>query len=161
MCCTIYSLHGCVILAHSLQEPMSKGPIVFRLPNEWLVSILSEWLEMPSIGMLDTATSSKQYRPQFLMGLQSMRSTNVDRYYAESKNSRELKRRLFRWLSIRQIFVEDISIRATEMNSGLIIRSLQKVKAISFDDADLIKLFSCCPTLRSLSLACSRVTHTG
>ena len=58
---------------------MSKTiPLLFQLPNAWLVALISEWLDMPCVGKLDTAISSKKYRPQFLLGLQSMRSTTID-----------------------------------------------------------------------------------
>ena len=55
-------------------------PLFFRLPDAWLFCLLSEWLDMPSVGKLDTAISCKEYRPEFLLSLQCMRSTSADRF---------------------------------------------------------------------------------
>lgn len=59
---------------------MADIPLLFQLPNAWLIALLSEWLDLPSIGKLDMAISSKNYRPQFLLTLHSMRSTSVDSF---------------------------------------------------------------------------------
>jgi hypothetical protein len=55
-------------------EPLS----LFHLPSAWFIAFISEWLDLPSVGMLDTAISAKKHRSQFLNSLQSMQSISVD-----------------------------------------------------------------------------------
>ena len=144
-------------------------PLLFKLPNAWLVALLSEWLDIPSIGKLDTATSSKQYRPQFLIGLHTMRSTSVDSFshVVGSGRPRDWVGRWWRWLSIRQIYIENVTLRGKEVTSECVIPSLQKVVTYSFENLDILHLvFNCCK-LRSLSLHTTHgdgyilMSHTG
>ena len=48
------------------------------LPRGYLVTILSEWLDIVDVARLDTAITNHSYRLQFLDDLVTMRSTTVD-----------------------------------------------------------------------------------
>ena len=139
---------------------------MFQLPSAWFVAVLSEWLDTPSIGVLDTAISSKMHRPQFLVNLQNMRSTSIDSFSDDRSHmlARGWTGRWWRWLSIRQIYVERIVLRGNTVGSDLVIPSMQKAVAESFGDDDLQCLIHNCPSLRSLSLTSatdSVVSQTG
>ena len=146
-------------------------PLLFQLPTAWLVALLSEWLDMPSIGKLDTAMSSKQYRPQFLDRLQNMRSTSIDAFsclFSYNHQTRgAMKGFWWRWLSIREVHVESIVLRGDAVKSDLVIPSMRNVTLKSFTDDDLRNLVRTCPSLRSLNLfepgcrGSSRVSHLG
>ena len=146
---------------------MSTVPLLFQLPDAWLASFLSEWLDMPSIGMLDTAVSSKQHRPQFLSSLQNMRSTSVDGFYFARdrfhvKKLGELTGLWWRWLSIRQIFVERINLERNAVRSNLIMPSVRVVDAgLLLEDDDIYYLVRNCPSLRSLDVGYSHVSPVG
>jgi hypothetical protein len=140
-------------------------PLLFQLPHAWFVAILSEWLDMPSIGKLDTAISSKAYRPQFLSSLQKMRSTTFDNFsvdwgcgclgYGDDGTAYWWK-----WLSIRQIYVERARLEGDDVRSDLIIPSMRDVKIKSCKDEDLLYLVRNCPSLRCLSIDTS-MTDAG
>ena len=51
---------------------------LFLLPRGYLVTILSEWLDIVDVARLDTAVTNHSYRLQFLDDLVTMRSTTVD-----------------------------------------------------------------------------------
>ena len=133
-------------------------PWLFRLPNTWLVSLLSEWLDMPSIGKLDTAISDRNHRPQFLLSLQCMRSTSVDTFSDRVAGKLgwkfgEWMISWWRWLSVRQIYIQMLTLHGNDARSDLVVSSLQKVIATTwFKDEDLFYLVRNCPTLRSLSI---------
>jgi hypothetical protein len=133
---------------------MSRIPFLVQLPSAWFVAFLSDWLDMPSIGMLDTAMSSKTHRSQFLANLQTMRSTGIDSFsgicgrYLGGKWTR----RWWRWLSIRHIYVESIVLRGNAVISEMVIPSMRKAVTKSFEDEDLHYLVRNCPSLQSLSL---------
>ena len=158
--------------SESFDTPSSIGmsntadPLFFRLPEAWLASFLSEWLEMPSIGMLDTAMSSKKHREQFLKSLQNMRSSSIDGFcqravYGFLVGFDRWKMYLWRWLSIRQIFVERIKLNTNDVRSDFVIPSLREAVANFSEDADLCYLVNNCPALRSLTLAFAEVSHVG
>jgi hypothetical protein len=135
-------------------------PRLFQLPSSWFVAFLSEWLDMPSIGKLDTAICSKKHRSQFLNYLQTMRSTIVDDLPADSPHlgffrdqTQEFVKSWWRWLSVRQIYIENIFICGKDVRFDLAIPSMRKVVADLFEDHDLRYLVRNCPSLRSLSLA--------
>ena len=139
-------------------------PLLFQLPNAWLVAVLSEWLDMPSIGRLDVAVSSKKHRPQFLNSLQCMRSTSAELFSKGPGQDIQLREAgqwmgpWLRWLSIRQIHVESIVLCGNEMRSDFIIPSMRRVQAKKyFLNADLQFLIRNCPSLQSLSI--ETMTH--
>ena len=138
---------------------MTKASFLFRLPNACLVAILSEWLDMPSIGKLDTAISSKLHRPQFLKSLQNMRSTSIDLFSDGPHGgfmggaTGDWAGYWWRWLSIREIFVESATIEGSKFHSVLVIPSLRKLKIDYCGKIALPReLGQSCPALRSLAL---------
>jgi hypothetical protein len=143
---------------------MSKIPFLFQLPSAWLVAVLSEWLDMPSIGMLDTAISSKKHRSQFLNCLQNMRSTTIDRFSDHRgegflDNGHGWTGCWWRWLSVRQIYVESIVLRGKEVRADLVVPSMRNVKIKYCEDEDLQYLVRNCPALRCLGIETSVVAR--
>jgi hypothetical protein len=126
---------------------MSDVPFLFYVPRALLVAFLSEWLDMPTIGMLDTAMSTKKHRSQFLSSLQSMRSTSVESFYTFSGEFW-----WWRWLAIRQVFVESIVVHGRAVQSDLVIPSMRNVKIKFCEKYHLLYLVRNCPALRSLDL---------
>ena len=134
-------------------------PFLFQLPSAWLVVVLSELLDMPSIGMLDTAVSSKKHRSQFLSSLQAMRSTSIDKVCGGHLKrchymlaSSQWMGCWWRWLSIRQIHIENNVLRSDAVRSDLIIPSMQKIATDSFENDDFYYLVRNCPSLRSVHI---------
>ena len=148
---------------------MTNITLLLKLPSAWLIALLSEWLDMPSIGMMDTAMTSKLYRPQFLDFLQVMRSLSIDCFSAERGRGRQLSERSiwtsywWRWLSIRKIHTESIVLCGGAVRSDLAIPSMREVDARSFGQVDLFRLVRNCPSLRSLNLSsgAARLTDRG
>jgi hypothetical protein len=154
---------------------MSNTPLLFQLPHAWLVVFLSEWLDMSTIGMLDTSISSKAHRSQFLGGLQNMRSTSIDNFsngrgegflgyngqgFLGGKSG-DWTGCWWRWLSARWVRVESIVLHENEVRSDLVIPSMRKVVTESFDDDDLRYLVRNCPSLQYLALECCDDLLTG
>ena len=156
-------------------------PLLFRLDPAWFVHLLSEWLDMKSLGMLDTAVYSREFRPQFLNSLRSMRSKTVDNV-GEEKCSRKLfdHRKLlwssqitntdlridhdewsgwwFRWLSLRQICIESVKkLHYTGSCSDTMSRVLELPAFANANDWDvrvvLTTLQHSCPLLEYLKLS--------
>ena len=154
-----------------LEVPSSAPePLLFQLPSEWFVGLLSEWLDLPSIGMLDTAMTSKSFRPRFLHSLQAMRSTTVDEMsQSEGRlngglSAKEMVALRWRWLSIRQVYVENFTLLGKTMRSDFVIPSVRHMHAYTFADEDLYSLIHNCPSLQSISLqsfATNLVTPMG
>ena len=141
--------------------------LMLQLPNAWLIMVLSEWLDLPSIGKLDTAVSSKKHRPQFLLSLQVMRSTTIDMFSCSPHRWLETRSWVaswWRWLSIRQIHVESIANLDANVHSHFAIPSMRKVEtSSSFDDVCVHYLICNCPCLRSLKLQArvDRMSYLG
>jgi hypothetical protein len=91
-------------------------------------------LDMPTIGKLDTAMASKKYRPQFLISLQSMRSTAVDSFSDKygsgfaSHGTNQWSRWWWRYLSVRQVHVECVTLYGSNVHLGFVIPSMRTVK---------------------------------
>ena len=148
----------------------SSIPPLFRLPNVLHVVMLSEWLDTPSIGMLDTAMSSKKHRLQFLKNLQSMRSASVHNYIDDRNrvsaydSSHEWVCVWWRWLSVRQIFIERILILGDLVQSDLPIMSIRNADINGCGDHGFLCLIRNCPFLRRVRLSLfglQLVTATG
>jgi hypothetical protein len=132
-------------------------PLLFQLPDALFVALVSEWLDMPSIGKLDTAILSKALRQQFLFSLQNMRSTSVDDHSSDRGigflgGDGEWTGYWWRWLSIRQIYIERIALRGKDIRWELVIPSLLNVSIDDCEDDDLRYLVRNCPSLRCLGI---------
>jgi hypothetical protein len=139
--------------------PSVSVPLLFQLPHAWLVAFLSEWLDMPTIGRLDSAICAKEYRPQFLNSLQNMRSTYVDGFSDDygrrgprSFYGREWSGRWWRWLSIRQIHAERATLIGSTVNSALAVPSIRELTIEECDNKVLVDLVASCTALRSLTI---------
>ena len=135
----------------------AKIPLLFKLPNAWLIAFLSEWLDMPSIGKLDTAISTKKYRSQFLNSLQSMRSIAVDsfsdcRCLGVLDGDSDWTGQWWRWLCFREIYVERASLYGNDVRFDLVILSMRNVEIENCEDDDLQYLVRNCPSLRRLGI---------
>jgi hypothetical protein len=139
---------------------MSKIPPLFTLPNALITAFLSEWLDMSSIGKLDTAISAKKHRPPFLLCLQDMRSSGVV----------EMTECWWKWVSIRQVYIESTRLVGGTVRSVFTIPSLRNVHVQQFVDEDLSYLVRNCPAITSLEMTISHdeagteaatVTETG
>ena len=129
---------------------MSNISLLFQLPSAWLVVLLSEWLDLPSIGNLDTAASSKQDRSLFLYSLQIMRTAAIDRFGLD-KNGLFMGT-WWRWLSLRKVFSERMNLRGHDVRSDLVIPSMRDITTNDFGDDDVHYLVRNCPSLRSINL---------
>jgi hypothetical protein len=136
-------------------------PLLFQLPHALLIAFLSEWLDMSTLGKLDSAISAKKYRPQFLSSLRDMISTSVDSYsdsYCRrfSWNLRatvvEWTGRWWRWLSIRHIYVERATVFGCKINSVLAVPSIRELTVKDCNNRGLLLLTRGCPALRSLTV---------
>ena len=131
----------------------ARVPLLFQVPHAWLVALMSEWLDMPTIGMLDTAICSRKYRPQLLRSLQSMRSTSVDSFSVNRGTgflgwkTFEWTEYWWQWLSLRRIYVERIVLRRNEVRLDLVIPSMRIASCEYFEDEDLQYLVRNCPSL--------------
>jgi hypothetical protein len=137
----------------TVAEPLS----LFHLPSAWFIAFLSEWLDLPSIGMLDTAMSAKKHRPQFLNSLQSMRSISVDTFSDDRDHnyeSTEWSVCWLLWLSLRHIYIERTTLHGIRVDSIFAIPSVRHLKIIGCNDEGLIGVVRSCPALQSLTIAC-------
>ena len=143
-----------------------KIPLLFRIPQALLVGILSEWLDLQSLGRFDSSMCSKKYRPAFMNSLHIMRSTtveNVERGRWSSCNPGEWSGWWWRWLSLRQIYVESVFLsgkvhniiwlNAIDSNELLVLPSVRRIYFFTCSDDDLGYLVRTCPNLQSLHVA--------
>ena len=144
--------------------PKLPTPLLFRIPQALLVGIVSEWLDLKSIGILDTTMCSKAYRPLLLICFQVMRSEtveDVDPADWSSFNHGAWSGWWWQWLSLRQIYVESVILsgklhnsiwsNAMENDEILLLPSLQKVHFVTCSDDDLGYLIRTSPNIQSLS----------
>ena len=110
---------------------------VSNLPSEWIVTLLSEWLDIRDVAHIDTAMTMHSQRAAFLQILRQMRSTSIIRKYNfESFPT-------LCWLSSRQIYLEDIELETYRYSGGHKDR-------INSDQLKVLKLIS----LKKLVLTC-------
>ena len=133
----------------------------FQLPHAWLLAFLSEWMSMKDIGLLDTAMTSKKYRPYFLRGLQCMRSTSIDRHSQavaykchvtdNSPRAREVSGWWFRWLYVRNVHVERVTVAGSVIHSVMMIPSIRELGVMDCSDQSFLNIIQSCPTIRTLT----------
>ena len=154
----------------SLTLSNPKVLLLFHVPQSLLVGLLSEWLDLRSLGRLDTAVSSKIYRPLFLNSLHIMRSETVENIerceWSTCSTLGEWSGLWWRWLSIRRIYVESVSLSdrnqintiwstAIDNDELLVLPSLRKVQFSSCSDDDLAYLVRASPDIQSLNFETS------
>ena len=83
--------------------------LFFRLPNSLFVQILSQWLDIHDVGVLDTTMTNKKHRPEFLQCLKEMRNPTVPVSFSTN---------MVKWISERQIHVETLNLDVVK-NSGI------------------------------------------
>jgi hypothetical protein len=139
---------------------MAEVPLLFQVPQAWLAMLLSEWLDMPSIGKLDTAMCSKEYRPQLLLCLQIMRSSCVNSFSDDlghkflGGKTTEWTGAWWGWLYGRKIYVEVVNLHGNVVSSVMVIPSIRKVRIEECNSKYIIHLVQSCPALQSLTLTC-------
>ena len=135
-------------------------PFFSKLPTEWIISFLSEWLDIKDVAKLDTAMTMHSQRPAFLQILNEMRSTSISRKYDFDSFP------MLSWLSIRGIYVEDIELvtygrwRQGELRNRLEMDqlkmlnliSLRKLELNSVDDLGIFYAIRHSPRLQSLAI---------
>ena len=153
----------------SLTLSNPKVLLLFHVPQSLLVGLLSEWLDLRSLGRLDTAVSSKIYRPLFLNSLHIMRSETVENIerceWSTCSTLGEWSGLWWRWLSIRRIYVESVSLYGKEHNTIwsnaidngelLVLPSLRMIKFSSCSDDDLAYLVRTSPDVQSITFETS------
>ena len=154
----------------SLTLSNPKVLLLFHVPQSLLVGLLSEWLDLRSLGRLDTAVSSKIYRPLFLNSLHIMRSETVENIerceWSTCSTLGEWSGLWWRWLSIRRIYVESVSLSdrnqintiwstAIDNDELLVLPSLRKVQFSSCSDDDLAYLVRTSPDVQSITFETS------
>jgi hypothetical protein len=107
---------------------------------------------MPTIGKLDSAISVNQYRPQFLNGLQNMLSTSVDTFSGNLHATSEWTGLWWRWLSIRRVYVERVTLIGSNVDTALAVPSIRELTVEECTNSILLHLVDSCPVLRSLTL---------
>ena len=70
-------------------------PLFFRVKGDFIVVLLSEWLDLNCVGRLDMAMTSKTHRPTWLEALRVMRSPLID--------CLEHDRNSLRWMNSRGV----------------------------------------------------------
>jgi hypothetical protein len=142
--------------------------MIFRLPNSLFIAFISEWLDMPSIGKLDTAVSSKNHRSQFLNSLQSMQSSTVDSF-SENRGrgcigfgTHQWTALWWRWMSIRQLNVQCANIYGNSVGADvLLLPSMRRVKIEQCNNTSLACVAASCPVLQSLTITCSGMGYNA
>ena len=135
-------------------------PFFSKLPTEWIISFLSNWLDIKDVANLDTAMTMHSKRPAFLQILNGMRSTSISRKYDFDSFP------MLCWLSIRGIYVEDIELNTNgswrqgkhrdclKMDQLKILNlvSLRKLVIHHVDDLGIFYAIRHSPRLQSLTI---------
>ena len=145
----------------STPNTIHNGPFFSTLPTGWIISFLSEWLDIKDVAKLDTAMTMHSQRPAFLQILTEMRSTSISRKYDFDSFP------MLCWLSIRGIYVEDIELGTyssrwqgfhsdrLKMNQLKILNltSLRKIEINHVDDLGIFYAIRNSPRLQSLVIS--------
>ena len=134
-------------------------PFFPQLPTEWIISFLSEWLDIKDVAKLDAAMTTHSQRPAFLQILNGIRSTSISRKYDFDSFP------MLCWLSIRGIYVEDIELATYRRRQGelrdrlkmdqlkvLNLMSLRKLVIDRVDDLGIFYAIRNSPRLQSLAI---------
>ena len=104
--------------------------LLWLLPKSLLVQFLTEWLDIREVGVLDSAMTNKEHRPEFLQCLQEMRNRSVPVSFNGFCGDDGT---MPRWISVRQIHVKTFSLFGfdKEFIEDLHLPSLQKLEVLS------------------------------
>lgn len=141
-------------------------PNLFDLSDDLFVQILSNWLDVLSIGSIDKAITNHSQRPRWLRCLRSTRkSCALDAWRYSHRSVRWL---IARDIQLRRIhMMEPTSSRkvSSETFDGIHIPYLESIDlqdCIDIDDKCLFALAVGCPRLQSVDLSrCSNLTDDG
>ena len=86
--------------------------LLFSLPNSLIENILSHWLDIHDVGMLDTAITNKKHRPEFLLCLAKMRNSTVPFFHGLYEHDVKL----LNWMSLRHIELKTLVLEHFENN---------------------------------------------
>ena len=135
--------------AARLGPPSVKKPLFSRLPTEWLIILLSEWMDIKDVAKLDTAMTNHTYRAGFLQLLVSVRSTSVDGRYGPASFPK------LQWLSLRRVYVESIEMDRLEIEQFQMLK-LTTLRKLVLRDVDDLRIISATtinsPLLQSLDI---------
>ena len=132
-------------------------PMFFRLPEDFIIDFLSQWMDIRDLGRLDTAMTMHSLRPTFLQDLQRVRSTTVDRHSIVGQGTGLTSFKFLVWLSNRRIYVEIISVwplspaSITEEKLPF-LRQLHSTVSDSVSESDVVALLKSSPALQTISL---------
>ena len=132
-------------------------PMFFRLPEDFIIDFLSQWMDIRDLGRLDTAMTMHSLRPTFLQDLQRVRSTTVDRHVIIGQGTGLTSFKFLVWLSNRRIYVENISLRPLSPASITeeklpFLRQLHSTVSDSVSESDAVALVKSSPALQTISL---------
>ena len=131
-----------------------------KLPSEWIVTFLSEWIDIRDVAKLDVAMTMHSQRAGFLQILNEMRSTFINRKYDFDSF------RMLHWLSYRRIYVEDIELETygkcqqgehrdrlkTDQLKDFSMVSLRTLVLHDVDDLGMFYSIRNCPRLQSIEI---------
>ena len=129
--------------------------LLLRLPKALIEQILSKWLDIHDVGVLDTAMTNKEHRLEFLQCLKEMRNPTVPVSFDGKSEKDETK---LSWISKRQIHVETITLISFENKKKFIeslhLPSLRKLIVGYFYESPqwLRHIPQLCPLLVELSV---------
>lgn len=134
---------------------MSLQPFFFRLPGPIVAEVLVEWLEMKSVGMLDSACCGKTARTSFLSLCQQKEAAfllNVD----VGKNA------LLEWIILRRFYVVNCEyslgtdIKLFEKFLGSAGENLRRIY-VRGSDKNMPNTEEVCEIFRLIALGCARL----
>ena len=136
--------------------PPSVKPLFSRLPTEWLIILLSEWLDIKDVTKLDMAMTNHTYREGFLQLLVSVRSTSADGRYGPDSFPK------LHWLSLRRVYVESVELDRfkAEQLKMLKLLTLRKLVLRGVDEQHIIRATTNSPLLQSLDID-NEMNHNG
>ena len=106
----------------------SKKILLFKLPAELLIPLLSEWLSIEDVAKLDTAMANRSHRGAFLQLLENVRT--------EIHCDLDASPRLH-WLSLRRIHVESMELT---LKNNYLKKNCKRLKSYNIELLERIPL---------------------
>ena len=126
----------------------SNIPLFSQLPTEWLIILLSEWLDIKDVAKLDMVMTNHNFRAGFLQLLESIRSTFVNGRYCPASFPK------LQWLSLRRIYVNSVELDRFEVEQFKILKlvTLRKLILRDVDELRVLNATINCSMLLSLEI---------